>query len=178
MIPPEWHIRAARPADRDALSSFRCADPARPWEGEVEDFVQKQLLDEWAFAPGAVDDDPRLLLGFAATGDLFGVAAHEKVILQRGDGGGIAATKLEVLAIASAWQGRRFRSGERASDVLLAAVMSDVARRVPPRDARVFAIVHEDNRRSLALLRRHGLVEEMTRPHPRYRRPVTAHRPR
>jgi hypothetical protein len=81
-----------------------------------------------------------------------------------------------VVAIARAWQGRRFHSGERASDVLMSAVMSDVSARVPPRDARVFAVLHEDNARSLALCRRYGLVEEMSRPHPHYRRVVTAHR--
>ena len=71
------------------------------------------------------------------------------------------------------WQGRSFPTGERASDVLMAAVMTDVSSRVPPRDARVYAIVHEDNHRSLAVCRRHGLTEEMSRPHPSYRRIVT-----
>lgn len=176
MTPPDWLIRAGRAADRSLLSSFCCADAAHPWQTEVEQFIQKQLLDEWALAPGATDDDPRLLLGFTGQGELFGVAAHEKVVLQRSGRPSFAATKLEVVAVATAWQGRRFASGERVSDVLMSAVMTDVARRIPPRDARVFAIVHEDNHRSLSLLRRHGLVEEMSRPHPQYRRPVTAHR--
>ncbi|XVU21128.1 hypothetical protein ACQPZJ_28090 [Actinoplanes sp. CA-054009] len=176
MTRPEWLIRPGGPDDRELLGSFRCADPAHAWEDEVEQFIQKQLLETWALAPGAVDDDPRLLLALTADGELFGVAAHEKVILQRGDGASFAATKIEVVAIATAWQRRRFASGDRASDVLMSAVMSDVARRVPPRDARVFAIVHEGNSRSLSLLRRHGLVEEMSRPHPHYRRPITAHR--
>ncbi|MDQ0365190.1 hypothetical protein [Catenuloplanes indicus] len=74
------------------------------------------------------------------------MAAHEKVILQGDSGTGFAAAKIEVVAIATAWQGRSFTTGERASDVLMSAVLTDVARRVPPRDARVFAIVHEENR--------------------------------
>ena len=60
----------------------------------------------------------------------------------------------------------------------MAAVMTDVSSRVPPRGARVYAIVHEDNHRSLAVCRRHGLTEEMSRPHPSYRRIVTPHRER
>ena len=76
------------------------------------------------------------------------------------------------------WQGRSFASGERASDVLMSAVMTDVSSRVPPRDARVYAIVHEDNHRSLAVCHRHGLTEEMSRPHPSYRRIVTPHKER
>ena len=54
-----------------------------------------------------------------------------------------------------------------------AAIMADVAARVPPRDARVLAVVHQDNARSLALCHRYGLTEELTRPHPSYRRLIT-----
>ena len=36
--------------------------------------------------------------------------------LQGGDGSQFHATKLEVLAIASPWQGQRFSTGERASE--------------------------------------------------------------
>ncbi len=176
MTQPEWLIRTGRVGDRELLASFSCADVAHPWEMEAERFIQKQLLDTWALAPGAVDDDPRLLLAFTAHGELFGVAAHEKVVLQHGDRIGFSATKLEVVAIAKQWQGWRFPSGDRASDVLMSAVMSDVTRRVPPRDARIFAIVHEDNKRSFSLLRRHGFIEEMSRPSHQYRRPITPHR--
>ncbi|WP_432839293.1 hypothetical protein [Dactylosporangium sp. CA-092794] len=104
------------------------------------------------------------------------MAAHERVFLQRQDGAKFAATKLEIVALAKSWQRRRFAAGDRASDVLMSAAMADIAERVPPRDARVFAIVHEDNLRSLALCRRHGLVQELSRAHPQYRRPITAHR--
>jgi hypothetical protein len=136
-------------------------------------------LIDWTFDPHTVNGAPRLLLALvAATGELFGVAAHERVVLQGGTGAQFHATKLEVLAIATPWQGRRFRTGERASDVLMSAVMTDVSARVPPRDARVFALVHEDNKRSIALCHRHGFVEEMSRPHPDYRRIVTPYKPR
>jgi hypothetical protein len=160
------------------LASFTCADPAVGFEVEAEQFIRTQLID-WTFDPHAASGDPRLLLAFvAASGELFGVAAHERQILQGGDGTQFNATKLEVAGIATPWQGRRFRAGERASDVLMSAVMTDVSARVPQRDARIFAIVHQDNQRSFALCRRHGLTEEMSRPDPSYRRIVTPHRPR
>jgi hypothetical protein len=157
--------------------AFACADPAVRWQAEVEQFIQTQLTD-WAFDPHAGDGDPRLLLAFTGSGDLFGVAAHERVALTAGDGTRFPATKLEVVGVALKWQGRSLPSGERASDVLMSALMADVSSRVPPRDARVYAIVHEDNHRSLAVRRRHGLTEEMSRPHPSYRRIVTPHRGR
>jgi hypothetical protein len=164
------------PADRKLLGSFTCADTKVPWQAEVEEFIRTHLIN-WTFDPHAADGDPRLLLAFTASGDLFGVAAHERVTLQGDDGSQFYATKLEVLAVTLWWQGRRFRAGERASDVLMSAVMTDVSARVPPRDARVFGIVHEDNHRSIAVCRRHGLTEEISRPHPSYRRIVTPHRP-
>jgi hypothetical protein len=170
-----WRIRPGSPGDRELLVSFTCADPAVRWQVEVEQFIQEQLA-EWAFDPHAADGDPRLLLAFTAAGDLFGVAAHERVTLQADDGARFHATKLEVAAIALKWQGRSFPTGERASDILMSAVMTDVSARIPPRDARVYAIVHDDNHRSIALCRRHGLTEEMSRPHPSYRRIVTPHR--
>jgi hypothetical protein len=176
MTRPDWHIRAARPADRAVLESFTCADPKVFWQAEVEQFIQKHLI-EWAFDPHAAVADPQALLVCEnVTRDLVGVAAHEREVLQGGDGVTFNATKLEVVAISARWQGRRFNNGVRASDVLMSAVMADVANRVPPRDARVFAVVHEDNVRSLRLCRRFGLVDEMSRPHPAYRRIVTEHR--
>jgi hypothetical protein len=178
MSEPEWRIRSGRPTDNDLLASFTCADPTVGWQVEVEQFIRSQLID-WTFDPHAISGDPRLLLAFVATtGELFGVAAHERVTLQGGDGGQFHATKLEVVAIATPWQGRRFQTDERASDVLMSAVITDISARVPPRDARVFALIHEDNQRSIALCHRHGLIEEMSRPHPDYRRIVTPHMPR
>lgn len=172
-----WRIRVAGSGDRELLASFACADPTIQWQAEVEQFIQMQLAD-WAFDPQAADGDPRLLLAFATGGDLFGVAAHERVTLQQGYGSSFPATKIEVVGVALKWQGRAFSTGERASDVLMSAVMADVSSRIPPRDARVFAVVHQDNHRSLAVCRRHGLTEEMSRPHPSYRRVVTPPRSR
>jgi hypothetical protein len=160
-----WHVRSGSPDDRKLLASFACADLAVRWQAEVEQFIQAQLID-WAFDPHADSGDPRLLLAFTTAGDLFGVAAQERVILRAGDAVSFPATKLEVVGIALEWQGRPLTTGERASDILMSAVMTDVSSRVPPRDARVYAIVHEDNHRSLAVCRRHGFTEEMSRPHP------------
>jgi hypothetical protein len=172
-----WRIRPGSPDDREILASFACADQTIRWQTEVEEFIQTQLTD-WAFDPHASAADPRLLVAVTADGDLFGVAAHERVTLQTGDGSGFPATKLEVVAVALKWQGRSFPGGERASDVLMSAVMTDVSSRVPPRDARVYAIVHQDNHRSFAVCQRHGITEEMSRPHPSYRRIVTPHKER
>src|ERR1700752_2749198 len=114
MSQPEWLIRPGQPADGSLLASFDCANQAVDFEVEVEDFIRSQLID-WTFAPRAVGDDPRLLLAFVrATGELFGVAAHERVTMQLGDGTKFNATQLEVAAIARPWQGRRFHAGERA----------------------------------------------------------------
>lgn len=176
MSRPAWRIRPARKRDRRLLASFSCADPAMPWEAEVEDYVRNKLID-WAFEPLARGQDPRLLLVFERKSrELVGVAAHERCTLQHDDEPPFAATKLEVVGIARSWQGRRFKSGERASDVVMGAVMTDIADRVPRRDARVFAVVHQRNARSIGLCRRHGLTEELSRPHPDYRRLVTEHR--
>jgi hypothetical protein len=147
---------------------------------EVEAFVQRDVL-KWALEPLAAAADPRLLLVFdRGSHELVGVAAHERQLLS-GPDGSFPATKLEVVAVARTWQGRRFEEGAvdgpRVSDVVMSAVMTDVSARVPSRDARVFAVVHQDNARSVGLCRRYGLVQEMTRPDPSYRRLVTDHRP-
>ncbi len=176
MSRPEWRIRIAKGKDRDALGGFVCADPKVSWEREVEHFIRHDLFD-WAFDPFAGKNDPRLLFLFhRPSGELIGVAAHERTELRWGKEKPFAATKLEVVAIVRNWQGQRFTSGERVSDVLLSAVMTDVAGRVPPRHARVFALVHEKNSRSISALVRNGLVEELSRVDAHYRRLATAHR--
>jgi hypothetical protein len=86
-----WRIRLGSPGDRELLASFACADPAVRWQAEVEQFIQTQLTD-WAFDPNADAGDPRLLLAFTVAGDLFGVAAHERVTLRAGDGTSFPAT--------------------------------------------------------------------------------------
>jgi hypothetical protein len=172
----EWKVRAARVEDRRLLEGFVCVRAGLAWEVEVERFIQRELFD-WAFDALAQAQDPRLLLlVHKKSKALVGVAAHERTQLRYGKRRVFSATKLEVLAVARAWQGRRFSAGERVSDVSMSAVMSDVSARVPHRDARVFAIVHEQNARSLAPCVRHGFVDELSRVHPEYRRLMTAHR--
>lgn len=128
---------------------------------------------------GRKDDDPRLLLVFQrGSGELVGLAAHERVFLGLSETQVFAATKLYVVAVSHTWQGQRFANGQRASDVVMAAAMTDIEARVPPRNARVYAIVHESNTRSIALCKRHGLVHELSRPSPEYVRLITAHRSR
>jgi RimJ/RimL family protein N-acetyltransferase len=174
----EWSVRSIRRTrrDRDRLASFSCADPGIDWQVEVEDFVRNELY-EWRYAALAQADDSRVLLVFRDE-ELIGVVAHERIHLQHQEEA-FVATKLEVVALARRWQGRRFASGERASDVLLSAVMTDVASRVPPRFARVLAVIHEANVRSIEVCKRHGFTEELSRSDQlrSYRRLVTEHKP-
>ena len=58
----------------------------------------------------------------------------------------------------------------------MSAVWTDIATHVPPRDARVFAIVHEDNVRSLSLCKRFRLVKELQRSDPHHLVLATEHR--
>lgn len=181
-----WLVRVATPEDSDLLTTFACISPGATssggevWEREVEEFIRTQLAS-WAFDPYAQDGDPRLLLVVTTqAGELVAVGAHERVMLHDAvSGERLAATKIEVVAVATAWQGQRFATdaggvaGPRVSDVLMSAIMADVAARVHPRDARVLAVVHQDNSRSLAVCHRYGLTEELTRPHPAYRRLIT-----
>jgi len=131
MTGESWRIRAGSPNDRELLTSFACADPAVRWQVEVEQFIQAQLL-EWAFEPLAAEGDPRLLLAFTATGELLGVAAHERAILQAADRSQFHATKLEVIAVGLKWQGQQLPTGERPSDILMSAVMTETEGLAPP----------------------------------------------
>ncbi|WP_367137408.1 hypothetical protein [Saccharothrix sp. HUAS TT1] len=138
----------------------------------MERFVCRDLLD-WGLDPRAAEADPRVLLLTVPSGELVGVAAHEHAALLAPGGQRIEATKLQVVALSLHWQGRSFESGPRASDVLMSAAMTDIGTRRPPRAARVFAVVHRENTRSLAVLRRFGLTEEMSDATPPYRRVIT-----
>ncbi len=129
----------------------------------------------WAFEPRAAVDDPRLLLVLDKTsGDLVAVAAHERAEVGVPGVLALVATRIEVVAVARSWQGKRLGANTgaairpRASDVVMSAVMLDVQTRPHARSNRVFATVHQDNARSLALCRRFGLVNEMSRPHSEY----------
>lgn len=158
-----WRIRPARKSDRAKLERFECARDDSKAQTEVEEFIRDSALD-WAFEPMAREGDPRLLLLFDPRGRLVGVGAHERRTLRAPDGETFSASKVEVVALSKDWQGKAFPDGTRASDVLMSAVMQDIKTRVPPRDARVYAFVHQDNEASIGLLKRHGLVHEMDRP--------------
>ena len=174
-----WSLRSIRSTqkDRNRLATFKCANPSVPWQVEVEDFVQNQLF-EWRYAPLAQENDPRILLMFnVATDELVGVAAHERIILQANEVP-FHASKLEVVAIATDWQGQTFGTGQRASDVLMSGALTDIAARVPARFARVVATIHEDNERSIKVCLRHGFTDELSRHEqlPEYRRLLTTHK--
>lgn len=175
MSEPEWLVRSATADDAVLLASFRSATSSASWDVEVEDEITSGRLLAWWSDPTAQDWDPRLLLLFEReSGELVGVAAHERETLHEEDGTQIAGTHLHVAALSSSWQGRSFAAGEKASHVLMSAIMQDVKDRVPPRWARVYAIVHEENLRSLGLCARFGLTVDMPRSHPNYRRIITS----
>jgi hypothetical protein len=171
MTAPEWRVRVAREEDAALLADFRCATDRTPWQREVEAFITTALLP-WAFDPRAASADPRVLLMLVEE-ELVGVTGHEHASLVAPDGRQVDATKLEVVALSDMWQGKRFSSDVRASDVLMSAAITDITGRRPPRHTHVYAVVHEENERSLGLLARHGFSDELSRPHPRYRRLVT-----
>ena len=171
-----WQVRVATEKDRALLTGFRCASK-EPWERDVEVEIQNHLLD-WALAEGAAADDPTILLVFDASSRvLVGVAAHERQFIGTNALDKVPATKIYLAAVSSKWQGRKFSSGDQVSHVVMSAVLTDIATRVPPRDPRIFAIVHEQNTRSLALCKRFGLVKELQRSNPSYVILVTHHQP-
>lgn len=175
MTTPAWKVRIATEKDRALLTRFTCASREGAWEREVEVEIQNRLLD-WALAEGAAADDPTILLVFdSASRDLVGVAAHERQSLGTNALDKVAATKLHLAAVAEKWQGKTFPSGERVSHVVMNAALADIATHVPPRDPRVFAIVHEDNARSLALCRHFGLAKELRRATKHYLILATEH---
>jgi hypothetical protein len=118
MTSPAWQVRVATKKDRALLNRFRCASAEHAWEQEVEFEIQQRLLD-WALAKGAAVDDPTILLVFdTASRDFVGVAAHERQSLGTNALDRVAATKLHLAAAAAKWQGKRFSSGDRVSDVV------------------------------------------------------------
>jgi hypothetical protein len=176
MTETAWVVRVADESDRKLLKRFSCADPKVRWSLEVQEEIRWRLLD-WAKEGAATEYDSRVLLVFdRASQKLVGVAAHERVFLGTTEADKIAATKLHLVGVAKAWQGKSFSTRERVSRVVMNAMMTDIAARVPSRDARLYAIVHEDNVRSLALCKRFGLVHEIERLDPHYVRLVTASR--
>lgn len=166
---PEWRVRVSRPQDESLLASFRCADPATAHQVAVENVVRSSVL-KWALDPGAADDDPRLLLTVLDTsGELVGIAAHERTTFESAGQQRTDATKLEVVALPAAWQGRRFESGVRASDVVMFTALTDILSREPTRNLHVVAYVHEENQRSPGLLQRHGFTQEIPCRKPGFR---------
>jgi hypothetical protein len=175
MTSSAWRVRVATEKDRKLLARFRCATGTAAWEREVELEVRSYLLD-WAFAEGAAVDTPTILMVFdIASGDLVALGAHERQFLGTSALDRVSATKIHLVAVAKKWQGNSFPTGERVSDVVMNAVLTDIATHVPPRDPRVFAIVHERNAKSIALCARFGLVKEIMRQNPDYRILVTEH---
>lgn len=71
----------------------------------------------------------------------------------------ILAMRLQVLAIATADQGRSLESGRRLSDALLQTLIAEAARMAA--DGLLTAIVARDNLRSIRLCERNGLGSQI-----------------
>jgi hypothetical protein len=164
---PPWQVRVATKADRALLRGFSCAtDHDEPWAREVDSHIQNDLLN-WSLEKGAAADEPTIVLVFdTASGDLVGVAAHERQSLGTNALDKVDATKIHLAAVAKKWQGKTFSTGERVSHIVMNA--ADIATHVPPRDPRIFAIVHRANARSVALCKRFGLVKRLRSDHADY----------
>jgi hypothetical protein len=72
-------VRPAAQRDQKVLAAFRCANPAVPWQVEVEVFIQRDVL-KWALDPFAAESDPRLLLVFdRRSNELVGMGARRRL---------------------------------------------------------------------------------------------------
>lgn len=129
----------------------------------------REGLIDWAFDPLAAKAKPRIVIVQARQSDaIVGVVAHESARLGIHGGATVEATQLVLIALARRWQGKAFTTGERASDVLMSAAITDIQAVRPPRSGRVFAKIHRQNLRSIALCARYGLTHPLRTAHRDY----------
>lgn len=149
-----YSVREAAEADTHLLAAFSCCSHRpRNYQVEVESYIRSNLWD-WVNAPEAQHDDPRLLLVVAENGDLIAVGAHE--IKRHHELTGSPRVRwIELVAVATPYQGKRSPDGNRYSDIMLSAVLTDIDNRRRD-DIGVRGRVHYDNLPSLRLLNRFG----------------------
>lgn len=153
-------VRLTVASDEELLRRFRCSSGVW-YEDYVEQFVTQRALAR------ALDGrlDFRLLLFETAIEGLVAVAAHHWRAYEVGETT-IDGTYLVVAAIALPFQGGRLGSGERLSDFVMNALLSDARDR--SRGDLVTALVARENERSLALCRRFGISAQLPSPDPAY----------
>lgn len=146
-------VRPARAEDAPTLRAFRCSSGS-DFEAEVERFIRDDAL-RWALAPQSL----YRLLVVIEDKRLIGCFAHHPEALVRKDGAILMATRLQVLALSLADQGRRLDKGQRLSDAVMDTLIVDA---LTTRDSHVLsAIVARENVRSMALCERHGLRSQI-----------------
>jgi hypothetical protein len=145
-------VRSAGEHDGPILATF-CCSTGYAYDQEVEDFVRRKAL-QIALAP---ESDYRLLLVLDA-GRLAGCAAHHREALLLVDRT-IVATRLSLLALSLADQGRRLDDGRRLSDLVMSTLIVDA---LETRESDVLtALVARDNLRSIRLCERNGLRSQV-----------------
>src|SRR6266508_4021415 len=154
----EPRVRLAVASDEELLRQFRCSTGVW-YEDLVERFVTERALAR------ALDGqlDFRLLLFETNAEGLLAVGAHHWRAYEVG-GTTVDGTYLVVAAIALPFQGARLSSGERLSDFVMNALLSDAGTR--GRGDLVTALVARENARSLAVCRRFGIEAELASPDP------------
>jgi hypothetical protein len=154
----EPRVRLAVASDEELLREFRCSTGVW-YEDLVERYVTERALAR------ALDGhlDFRLLLFETDAEDLLAVGAHHWRAYEVG-GATVDGSYLVVAAIALPFQGARLETGERLSDFVMNALLSDASDR--GRGDLVTALVARENARSLALCRRFGIDAELPSPDP------------
>ena len=124
----------------------------RGWyEEEVEQYVRGRLADEVARG--------KKVLALQEGDQIAAVASHDPA--PDPSGSGLTISWLTVAAIRTDFQGSRLPTGERLSDVLVAALIHDALR--TDRASVLAGLVAEDNVRSRQMCARAGLSEDPAR---------------
>ena len=145
-------VRPAGEGDREAIGSFACS--TGPWyEDEVQRYVRARALDDARRVSGyellVAEEDERLVACMAYMPWALNFEEHDMIFSMR----------LQVLAIATADQGRVLVRGRRLSDALMQTL---IARAAPLSfDGALTAIVARDNLRSIKLCERNGLTSQI-----------------
>jgi hypothetical protein len=157
----EPRVRLAVASDDERLRGFRCSTGVW-YEDLVERFVTERALAR--ALNGRLDF--RLLLFETDTEGLLAVGAHHWRAYEVG-ATTVDGTYLVIAAIALPFQGAQLETGDRLSDFVMNALLSDASDR--GRGDIVTALVAGENARSLALCRRFGIDAELPSPDSAYR---------
>lgn len=147
--------------DWATVERLSCATSNQQWDVEVESFIRTGLRP-WMDVSIECGDEPRVLVILdEEPAVIVGIGAHAKSEL-RDSGFEVAARRLQVAALNVEAQGGSDAEGNRYSSMLISALIQD-AQEVDP-GARIYALVHRDNARSLGMLARAGLVRTVVMP--------------